>query len=258
MCKQCHIGVIGVTHCYDRAWDYVQEVPLSILEPQPLRKLTGVAILYAEALESMGQLSQAFNILSEAVKRLGLPPVAYSMPPEPETSSSTELHSIPPEHREYRRFSVARLLNSARLTPVDSLPDIGMAKRAVAMGLKLGALADELSRIDDEEYWLSFSVTESLRILRTEYELAHDARRGFVPSSAEGSNGKSQSPQASSQREAPPVRDILRPDGLDGELGLPSWATITKTELAAPMERLAAFYGRQGKIGYHSIQRFAF
>lgn len=220
-------------------------MPLSSLEPSPLKKLTGVAILYAEVLESSGQLSQAFDILSIAVKRIRSPDeTSRSAQQSGLQQASTNPSTSNEERREYRRFSVARLLNSTSLSLDESLTDTGLGKRAVAMSLKLGALAEQLGRVKDEEYWLSFAVTESLRILRIEYGVAHDARRGFFLATSD------QNPSSSSgSAPQPSVREMLNTDELDGELGLPSWASITKTELAAPMERLAAFYGRQGKTG---------
>lgn len=204
-----------------------------------------MAILYAEVLESSGQFSQAFDILSIAVKQIRSPDEtshSAQQPGLPQVSTDSSTSSV--ERREYRRFSVARLLNSTSLSPDESLTDTELGKRAVAMSLKLGSLAEQLGRVKDEEYWLSFAVTESLRILQIEYGIAHDARRGFFLAT---SDQNSSSPSGSAQK--PSGREMLNTDKLDGELGLPAWASITKTELAAPMERLAAFYGRQGKTG---------
>ena len=122
--------------------------------------------------------------------------------------------------------------------------------RAVALALKLGELAESLKMPEEEERWLGFAVTEVLRLVRDEYGLVFDPHRGFSQNSqgSETTSDKETDVAKGGSNHETAVRDILSPDS-DDELGLPTWVSLTKSELAAPMERLGAFYGRQGKYG---------
>lgn len=92
-------------------------------------------------------------------------------------------------------------------------------KCTVAIALKLGEMAEEFNLpAADEEKWLNYAVSEVMRILQEDHSNA-----GSPPKESEKGTGD------------------------DLELPMPSWVSLSKTEMATPMERLASFYRRQGK-----------
>ncbi|KAI5121720.1 hypothetical protein M0805_002113 [Coniferiporia weirii] len=247
-----------------RAWEVVNTLPPSSLSPDPYLKISGVAIVLAEVLEADHQLEQAFTILREAlsffIRDQRHPSIPVSAPAPPSSSSTPPAAPAKPAPR----LTLLSLLDSERTaTPSADADecDTRTRMRAVALALKLGALAEALSRPAEEEVWLSFAVAEVLRVVRAEYGLAHDVRRGFVgvgtssrvESTSTPEQGRTDAETNSEQTQQEVhehgIRDILGPNAIDGELGLPPWVSLTKTELAAPMERLGAFYARQGRAG---------
>ncbi|KAF5344033.1 hypothetical protein D9758_012877 [Tetrapyrgos nigripes] len=94
--------------------------------------------------------------------------------------------------------------------------------RAISIASKLGQLAQELQRPqEEEEKWLVFAVEEMLKLVKSE---------GKGP----GSNS---------------AKDALE----EGQVSLPllvvpSW--ISKADMGAPLEELGAFYARIGRIDY--------
>ncbi|KAK0494479.1 hypothetical protein EDD18DRAFT_1038976, partial [Armillaria luteobubalina] len=93
--------------------------------------------------------------------------------------------------------------------------------RAVAIAGKLGEVAEELQKpADEEEKWLSWGVEEVLRLVK-------DASAGIID----------------------PREDITSDNQVTlVELELPPW--VDKTDVGAPLEVLAAFYARIGKVEF--------
>ncbi|KAK0474213.1 hypothetical protein IW261DRAFT_1499438 [Armillaria novae-zelandiae] len=93
--------------------------------------------------------------------------------------------------------------------------------RAVAIAGKLGEVAEELQKpADEEEKWLSWGVEEVLRLVK-------DANAGIID----------------------PREDITSDNQVTlAELELPPW--VDKTDVGAPLEVLAAFYARIGKVEF--------
>lgn len=91
-------------------------------------------------------------------------------------------------------------------------------KCTVAIALKLGEMAEQYSLpADDEEKWLNYAVSEIMYILQEDH-----------------SNAGS------------PPKNVKNDEEDNMELPLPGWVSLSKTEMASPMERLASFYRRQG------------
>ncbi|KIY64987.1 hypothetical protein CYLTODRAFT_380096, partial [Cylindrobasidium torrendii FP15055 ss-10] len=93
--------------------------------------------------------------------------------------------------------------------------------RAVAISSKIGEMAETLKRpAEEEEKALQWAVEEVLRLVK-------EANAGEIDPQAEGS--------AETEKTL-------------SELELPSW--ISKTDVGAPLENLAAFYKRAGKLDF--------
>ncbi|EJC99248.1 uncharacterized protein FOMMEDRAFT_170567 [Fomitiporia mediterranea MF3/22] len=238
-----------------RAWMTIQSLSQEALAPDAYLKLSGVAVILAEVLEADQQLEQAYDMLKASLnifERFEKPIPAEPNPSAPSTdtpSSSKDESTLPSSEPLRSKPTIARrplsyFLDTKRLGLNKSKMGSRSRKRAAAIALKLGDLAEVLSRPEEEERWLCFAVAEVLRVLRIEYGITHDVRNGFV-------HNRSDAAVSSSDKQTEHekgVRDILSPDTPDGELGLPSWVSLTKSELAAPMERLGAFYARRGEV----------
>ena len=172
-----------------------------------------------------GHLDEAFRVLDDALalykdsEQLSLSLTNGNSTPSSDSSSPTR--AVP-------------TISDSRTTS-----DSRNALRAVAISLKLGDLAETLGKPVDEERCLNFAVTKVLHIVRNEYGLRFQPQGGFVKE--EGAQSGSASPSDVPVRGS--LWDVL---SSDDELDLPAWSSVTRTELAAPFERLAAFNARQG------------
>lgn len=150
----------------------------------PYLKTTGIAITLAGVLEADGKQEQAYQIYQEALNLLQ------------EGPGNT----------------------TSRLRTGLSAPE---RLRGVAIAHKLGELAEELHKPEEEEEkWLVYSVETVLRDIM-----------GATPAatvSIEKGEGKEE------------LSDLM------GHLKLPVWAT--SHDIAAPFEALATFYSKAGKI----------
>lgn len=150
----------------------------------PYLKTTGIAITLAGVLEADGKTEQAYQIYQEALSLLQEGP----------GDSTSRLHT--------------------RLSAPERL-------RGVAIAHKLGELAEQLHKPEEEEKWLVYSVETVLRdIMGASPAAVVSVERG----TAEGKE----------------LSDLM------GHLNLPVWAT--SHDLAAPFEALASFYSKVGKI----------
>jgi len=98
-------------------------------------------------------------------------------------------------------------------------PRLGVTERmrAVAVACKLGEMAEEYQQPpEEEERWLSWAVGELLHIVQDAQDKKED--------------------EGDQQRE----KVVL------SELDLPAW--VSKNDIGAPFEALAAFYARTGNI----------
>ncbi|KAG5637353.1 hypothetical protein H0H81_004865 [Sphagnurus paluster] len=102
--------------------------------------------------------------------------------------------------------------------------------RAVALSYKLGELAGDLRRPEEEERHLVWAVEAVLRSVLQLGDHHQDVSQSESLSSAS---------ELSSDVE---TRTMI------SELALPQWAT--KTDVAAPLEALGAFYANMGKLDY--------
>lgn len=232
-----------------------------MLSPDPYLKYSGVAVVLAEVLEADRDFEEAFDVLKKALlafvsapnPRSDISPASQSNTQASDSPSSNSgpisTQSSPWAAPSPPRLSVRALLDFGRASTIKSQLNSKARMRAVALALKLGDLAESLKMSEEEERWLGFAVAEVLRLVRDEYGLVFDPHRGFSQNSqgTVTSDNKADFPKEGPNHETS-VRDILNPDSND-ELGLPSWVSLTKSELAAPMERLGAFYGRQRKYG---------
>ncbi|OCB90024.1 hypothetical protein A7U60_g2786 [Sanghuangporus baumii] len=248
------------------AWETIQTMAHEVLDPDSYLKYSGVAIILAEVLELEQDVEEAFNVLNTALSAFidtqnPSPVTSPSTPSDTQTiqpdSSKPISSSAPPSSwtsPSPPRLSIKALLDSGRSDTIRSQLNSKNRMRAVALALKLGELSESLKRPEEEERWLGFAVTEVLRLIRDEYGLSFDSRRGFTQNSpgsvtAPGEENNAKKSAKEERDHEAPVRNILSPDSSDTELGLPTWVSLTKSELAAPMERLGAFYSRQGKYG---------
>lgn len=223
-------------------------------------KISGVAIVLAEAFEEDGRLADAYATLAAALALLlprfkslgGLDGKAkdVSMPPPERADLASEdaltimsiaAESVAPLSSPTSNIPSLSQMPSPPSPSRYSLPaSPAVRKRAAALALKLADLSETLQRpTTEEEALLSFATEEVLRLVYQDnvFDSAIDAE-------ADRSN-----------REKGKGKAVGKDENLDVdlELPLPSWATLTQTEVAAPMERLAAFYARQGKDGYAAL-----
>ncbi|KAH8113961.1 hypothetical protein DFH11DRAFT_1509828 [Phellopilus nigrolimitatus] len=250
-----------------KAWEVVRTLPSSALSPEPYLKISGIAIVLAEVLEADREFEQAYAVLSAAIALL-VPSLQVSSSPSPSSSSSSSSPSgstghEPPVFRSLRS-SPSGVTGPEEYSAAHPTPTTRERMRAVALALKLGDMAEMLARPAEEEHWLSYAMEEVLRVVRDEYDLVPDTRRGgFIntdsaPSASQKTaeeKGESEDSAVKSvenrreQSREHALRDVFSPGSENAQLGLPAWVSLTKTELVAPIERLASFYARQGKAG---------
>jgi hypothetical protein len=192
-----------------------------------------VAIALADVLEMTDQQEEAFDVLKTALELYV--DGSKKTSPTPETSSSSPFLQTP--------------------SPGPDTLDFRDSMRAVAIALKLGDLAELLQRPEDEEPILGFAMTTSMRLVQSEYGLkrvgAKFEREPGTHSKLDSNEDKKNGSQSKENEEGrATLREVLSSGTEVDELGLPAWVTLTRTELAAPMERLGAFYARQGKLEY--------
>ncbi|KAA1472550.1 hypothetical protein DENSPDRAFT_838861 [Dentipellis sp. KUC8613] len=110
--------------------------------------------------------------------------------------------------------------NWAQLVPEERL-------RGVALAHKLGAMADEYQLgTEEEERWLTFAVTEVLRVAKH----------------VDKAKAKSAAPGKDAEAEAKTEKVVL------AELALPKW--VTTADIGAPIESLGAYYAKTGKLEF--------
>lgn len=220
-----------------------------------------MAIVLAEAFEEDGRLADAYATLAAALALLlprfkslgGLDGKAENSSTQPSESAdlattedtlkiiSVVAGSAPPHSSPTSNTPSSSQGSSAPKPSRYSLPaSPAVRKRAVALALKLADLSETLQRpTTEEEALLSFATEEVLRLVYQD-----NVFDSAIAVEADKSNREKGKGKAAGKEENFDV---------DLELPLPSWATLTQTEVAAPMERLAAFYARQGKDGYVSL-----
>lgn len=223
-----------------------------------------MAIVLAEAFEEDGRLADAYATLAAALALLlprfkslgGLDGKAENSSTQPSESAdlattedtlkiiSVVAGSAPPHSSPTSNTPSSSQGSSASSAPKPSRYSLpaspAVRKRAVALALKLADLSETLQRpTTEEEALLSFATEEVLRLVYQD-----NVFDSAIAVEADKSNREKGKRKAAGKEENFDV---------DLELPLPSWATLTQTEVAAPMERLAAFYARQGKDGYVSL-----
>ncbi|KAF8808729.1 hypothetical protein BYT27DRAFT_7188693 [Phlegmacium glaucopus] len=178
-------------HYLKKTWEKAKSLPLDLFKPDPLLKISGIAIVLAGVLELDGKKEEAYNVYKEAFWKfqsayLGLPPDA------PPSEMGTE---------------TLKLLTGPE----------GM--RAIAIAYKLGCMASELGKPDEEEEeWLTWAVTAILKVVMK------------VPAGS-GEHTKAENLYVMSQ-----------------DLPLPVWSRVH--DLAAPFEALGTFYLKRGNRAY--------
>lgn len=133
-----------------------------------------------------------------------------------------ELANKPAEAYEVYVAALVRLQSAIQKPTV--IPISGPERvRAASLAFKLGEMAEMYSQPEEEEEkWLTFAVEEMLRILR---DTQHSGKSKDVTESGDTDGGKQ-------------LVDL-------DELELPSW--VGRDDVVAPLEKLGAFYNRQGK-----------
>ncbi|KAG6865258.1 hypothetical protein C0991_004074 [Blastosporella zonata] len=103
--------------------------------------------------------------------------------------------------------------------------------RAIAISYKLGEMAAEMQRSEEEERHLVWAVEAILKsIFRLGEQADHEPAPDHVPEIV------------SSLPRDPSTRRMI------SELSLPEWAT--KTDVAAPLEALGAYYAQAGRVDF--------
>ncbi|TCD67416.1 hypothetical protein EIP91_012388 [Steccherinum ochraceum] len=133
-----------------------------------------------------------------------------------------ELANKPAEAYDVYAAALLRLQNAMKKPT--SVPISGPERvRAASLAFKLGEMAEMYSQPEEEEErWLTFAVEEMLRILR---DTQSPEKSRDVTESGSTNSGK-------------------QSVDLD-ELELPAW--VGRDDVVAPLEKLGAFYNRQGK-----------
>jgi hypothetical protein len=166
-------------------------LPIDTFGTDPLLKTTGIAIILAGVLEDDNKKEEAYNIYKEALWQL----------------QSTYLNLPPPDAPQP---DLGGMENLKLLTPPERM-------RAAALSHRLGRLAQELKKPEEEEEkWLTWSVNAILMAVM-------------------------EAP-AGSEKVAPPSSRKLNIMG--GDMGLPSWAR--DHDIATPFEDLGTFYANRG------------
>jgi hypothetical protein len=165
-------------------------MPPNSFGPDPLLKITGIAIVLGGVLEDDGKKEEAYKIYQEALTQLQL--AHLDLPPDAPRPDLGGMDSL------------------KRLTPPEMM-------RAAALAHKLGGLASELKKPEEEEEkYLVWSVNAIIMA---------------VMEAPAGSN------------KVPPNNKDLHLIG--GNMRLPSWAK--DHAIAAPFEALGTFYADRGK-----------
>ena len=135
-------------YTFARAWEDTKTIPLDKLEPDPLLKLSGVAITLAGVLEDAGLKELAYKIYAQG---LGCMLNRASEPMQIVTVDSPAI----------------------RLSLGDKI-------RAVSIAYKLGELANILQKpLDEEERWLTFCVQALLITMSDGAEHRNVERKTF-------------------------------------------------------------------------------
>ncbi|KAJ3517933.1 hypothetical protein NLJ89_g181 [Agrocybe chaxingu] len=179
-----------------RAWTKAKSTPLDAFGDQPLIKLTGVGIVLASVLEEGQKKEEAYQIYDDTLQQLS---PSYRDPPS--------------SNRPDIGLGASKVLNAAE------------RMRAVALAYKLGELAHDLQKPEEEEKWLTSAVEAIIKNVLVTPPLSGEVGNGQGPVNA--------TPQAKVE-----VQD----------LGLPPWTMVH--DLAAPFEALGSFYARHGNINY--------
>ena len=172
---------------FHRAWETAKSLPLNLLGSDPLLKTTGIAIILADVLEDDGKKEEAYNVYQEALQYL----------------QSTHLDLPPPDEPQPDMGGMESL---KLLTPPERM-------RAAALAHKLGCMASELKKPEEEEEkWLVWSVNAILMAVM-------------------------EAP-AGSKKIAPRLKIVA------ADMRLPSWAK--DHDISVPFERLGRFYSDRG------------
>lgn len=219
-------------------------------------KITGVAVVLAEVFEEDGRLADAYATLATALGLLvprftSLGGVADRVE---DTSESQSSKSAAQETKDVLKIleaasnpATSNSPSASRTVPLSAKANASqysveaspaVRKRAAALALKLGDLSETLKRPPaEDEALLSFAAEEIMRLV------FQDDAFGMATGAEAEKNG-----QENGKKRDEASNNTDNADA-DLELPLPSWATFTRSEVAAPLERLAAFYARQGKDG---------
>ena len=173
-------------------------MPLNTFGTDPLLKTTGIAIVLAGLFEYEDKKEEAYNIYQEALSHL-LSSTLLNLPNPPNPPPPADAAEPEPQP------DLGGMENLKLLTPPERM-------RAAALSHKLGALAKELKKPEEEEEkWLTWSVNAILMAMQA---------------------------PAGSEKVAPPVTWKLR--FMWKDMGLPDWAK--EHDIAAPFEALGTFY----------------
>lgn len=175
-----------------------RSLPLDDLSPEPHLKISGIAIVLAEVLEANNQPEEAYKVYMNALSEIRQHNIELS-----------------PEHFVQKITPNSEAVNTIQRDP-DNTPAIRNSLtraervRTVALAYYLGGMAEKYGQsTDEQEKWLTYAVTEMMRIL------------------AEDRINKKN------------VKNIE--ERLDLPVGL------TLTDVAAPMEALGAFCVKNGR-----------
>lgn len=188
-----------------RAWEKTKELSIEEFGDEPVLKTTGIAIAYAGILEQENKLESAYNVYEDAFWELRTTGVGIKLPP----------------------------------STIDNRPDLGVESlkslsnaekmRAIALSYKLGELAHELNKPEEEEKWLTWSVESIIRTVL------------HAPAPSAVAVVRSKGPEELGRKSQPPRARVLVE-----QLGLPSWTV--RHDIAAPFEALATLYAKQGNV----------
>jgi hypothetical protein len=124
----------------------------------------------------------------------------------------------------------------------DNISEIRL--RAIALASKLGEMAEVYSLGEDiEEQWLTWAVEQVVMAVRDQ-----SATTTTTTTTSASASSTPRTPAQPHSEHSPNPNQILTQIQTDTQLpslNLPPW--LTKTDLGAPIEALAAFYERVGK-----------
>ena len=175
---------------FHRAWETAKSISLNSLGTDPLLKTSGIAIVLAGVLEDDGKNEEAYKVYKEALSQLQ---TAY-------------LENLPPDEPQP---DLGGMKSLKLLTPPERM-------RAAALAYKLGRMASELKKPEEEEEkWLTWSVNAILMAVM-------------------------EAP-AGSEKVAPRTKKL---HVMAADMRLPLWAR--DHDIAAPFEALGNFYSVRG------------